>query len=102
MGRHRPVGREQTLSEKELHMKMNPTSKRGIRWAVLILVTCSWLSMGALDSCDPTIATQILTGVGNATADVASVLIKAIFAQLAPDQQTPVTTTTMLDHWSVD
>jgi hypothetical protein len=51
------------------------------------------MSMGALSNCDPAVADQILTGIGSATASVASTLIEAAFQQLKPPVHTPVTTT---------
>lgn len=67
-----------------------------IRWTLLILVACSWMSMGALSECDPQIASDILDGVGAAVAGVADVLITALFDAMKPQEQTPVTTTKLL------
>ena len=74
-------------------MKSNPLGRTGLRWMVLVLVACCGMSMGVLSNCDPAVADQILTGVGSATASVASTLITAAFQQLQPAVHTPVTTT---------
>lgn len=65
------------------------------RWAVLILVACSWMSMGVLSDCDPAIADQVLTGVGSATSTLAGTLIEAMFDAIKPEERIPVTTSTM-------
>ncbi|MBI4581934.1 MAG: hypothetical protein HY718_19710 [Planctomycetes bacterium] len=78
-------------------MSLGPFSSRRYRWALLILVSCCWMSMGVLSDCDPAIANQVLDGVGNATADVAGTLIQALFDSIKPEAQTPVTTSSTLD-----
>ncbi len=70
-------------------------AKHQLRWGVLILVLCSWMSLGVLSDCDTEIADQVLTGVGGATADLASVLIVALFDAIKPEEQTPVTTSSI-------
>jgi len=75
-------------------MKSGFSGKRSIRWALLVLVCCSWMSMGLLSDCDPEIAGPVITGVGAATADVAAVIIDAAFQALVPETPTPVTTGT--------
>ena len=60
-------------------MKSNRMGKTGFRWMLLVFVASCWMSMGVLSECDPTISGPVITGVGNATADVVSVAIKAIF-----------------------
>lgn len=74
-------------------MRRNPFNKQGLRWLLLVFVACCWMSMGALSSCDPTIAGQVITGVGTATASVASTIIEAAFQSMVPPVHTPVTTT---------
>ena len=73
---------------------MKSLNRRGVRWAVLVLVLSGWMSMGALSQCDPKIAGQILDGVGQATASVASTLVQAAFQLLKPPVRQPVNTTT--------
>jgi hypothetical protein len=73
---------------------MKSLNRRGFRWALLIFVASCWMSMGVLSDCDPTIAGQVLSGVGAAAADVAAVLIEAVFDQITPTVPTPVTTGT--------
>ncbi len=75
-------------------MSLGTSRKRSLRWAILIVVATCWMSMGVLSDCDPTIANQVLSGVGSATADVASVLIQAGFQAITPQEHTPVTTST--------
>lgn len=75
-------------------MKSSMLKKTGFRWALLIFVASCWMSMGLLSECDPAIAGPVITGVGNATADVVSVAIQAIFQSLVPEVPTPVTSGT--------
>ena len=74
-------------------MKSSALNTRGLRWVLLILVVCSWMSMGVLSNCDPAIADQVITGVGSATASVASTVIVAVFDSIKPPVRQPVTTT---------
>lgn len=74
-------------------MKSGPLTRRGFRWALLVLVLCSWMSMGLLSDCDPAIAGPLITGVGSAVADITAVAIEAGFASLVPETPTPVVTT---------
>jgi hypothetical protein len=53
------------------------------------------MSLGVLSDCDTDVADQILDGVGSATADVASTLIEALFDSIKPEEQTPVTTSSL-------
>ncbi|HOA74065.1 MAG TPA: hypothetical protein PL151_04865 [Phycisphaerae bacterium] len=73
-------------------MKVGPLKGKRFRWALLVLATSSWMSMGLLSDCDPEIAGPVITGVGSAAADIAAVLVEAGFAALVPETPTPVTT----------
>jgi hypothetical protein len=74
-------------------MKFGPLRGRGFRWALLVLVLCSWMSMGVLSDCDPQIAGPVIITTGNAVADITAALIEAGFASLVPETPTPVVTT---------
>lgn len=73
-------------------MKASLFSRRELRWGLLVLILCSWMCVGALSNCDPTIAGQVLDGVGSATANLASTLVQALFDSIKPTVPTPVTT----------
>jgi dolichol kinase len=74
-------------------MRLNPLSRSGCRWLLLVFVASCWMSMGVLSECDPAIAGPVITGVGDAAASVASTVITAVFQAMVPEEHTPVTTT---------
>lgn len=71
-------------------MKSHLFSRRACRVVLILLLSCSWLSIGAFSGCDPAVSSAILEGVEGATLSLSDALIQATFEALEPEDRTPL------------
>jgi len=60
-----------------------------LKAVLLALIACTWMSMGVLSDCNPTVANTFLEGVEGAAASLADGLISAAFSALMVEEKKP-------------
>ena len=65
-----------------------------LKAVLLALIACSWMTMGVLSDCNPTVANAFLEGVEGAASSLADGLISAAFSALMVEEKKPAPVTT--------